>query len=189
MNKRKETKASGKLTPEQVISNRRHRLAAREEVISFISNLIWMVVLLMVVFGLLFGITPMKSNDMAPRISSGDLMLYYRLEKNLRPQDIVIFEKNGRQYTGRIVAKGGDIVEITEDSQLKINNSTVVESNIFYTTPRYGEEISYPVQLKEEQYFILSDYRIGAKDSRYFGPVERREMKGKVLAVLRRSGL
>ena len=105
MNKRKETKASGKLTPEQVISNRRHRLAAREEVISFISNLIWMVVLLMVVFGLLFGITPMKSNDMAPRISSGDLMLYYRLEKNLRPQDIVIFEKNGRQYTGRLRRK------------------------------------------------------------------------------------
>lgn len=38
-------------------------------------------VFLWVLFGLLFGITTMKNNDMSPRISAGDLLFYYRLEK------------------------------------------------------------------------------------------------------------
>lgn len=101
----------------------------------------------------------------------------------------MVFEKDGKQYVGRIVAKGGDSVEVTDDSTLKINNSAVFESDIFYPTPKYGDEVAYPVVLEETQYFILCDYRNGAKDSRYFGAVNQSEIKGKVLAVLRRSSL
>ncbi len=189
MSKRMKPNNKESPTPELVIHARLRRLADWEEIQSFISKLIMMVILLGVLFGVLFGITPMKNNDMSPRISSGDLMLYYRLEKNFRPQDVVVFEKDGKQYTGRIVARGGDSVEITEDSRLKINGSTVVETDIYYSTPRYEDLVEYPVNLTETQYFILCDYRNGAKDSRYFGAVEQSEIKGKVLTVIRRSGL
>lgn len=182
---------SGKsaLTPEQVIRQKLHQAAGREEITSFITKLIAMAAILVAMFGFIFGITPMKNNDMAPKLSSGDLILYYRLDREFRAQDVVIFHKDGRQYVGRVAAKGGDSVEITEDSHLTINGSTVVETDIFYSTPRYGDEVTYPVELKDNQYFILCDYRNGAKDSRYFGPVEAVEIKGKALAVLRRSGL
>ena len=113
----------------------------------------------------------------------------YRLETKFRSDDVVVFDKNGTQYVGRIVAKGGDAVEITEDSQLKINNSTMVETGIFYQTIRYGDQITYPVELKEDEYFILCDYRNGAKDSRYFGAVKQDEIRGKVITVIRRSDL
>ena len=43
--------------------------------------------------------------------------------------------------------------------------------------------------LAENEFFVLCDYREGAKDSRYFGPVSAGEIKGKVITVLRRSGL
>lgn len=131
----------------------------------------------------------MQNNDMFPRISAGDLLLYYRLEDTFWTNDVVVLEKDGRKYTGRIVAKGGESVEITEDSQLRVNGSTVMETDIFYSTPRYGDEIQYPVNLNENQFFILCDYRDGARDSRYFGPVERTEIKGKVITILRRSSL
>lgn len=177
------------LTPELVIRSRLRRLANREDIWSFFSKLIMMVFLLWILFGVLFGITPMQNNDMSPRISAGDLLLYYRLEDTLRTNDVVVFEKDGKEYTGRIVGKGGESVEITEDSRLVINESTVFETNIFYSTPRYGDEIEYPVNLDENQFFILCDYRDGARDSRYFGPVEREEIKGKVITILRRSSL
>jgi signal peptidase I len=90
---------------------------------------------------------------------------------------------------GRIVAKGGDEVEITEDSRLRVNNSTVNESDIFYSTPRYGDEVAYPMTLEEDQFFILCDYRDGARDSRFFGAVDQSEIKGKVITVIRRSSL
>jgi signal peptidase I len=45
------------------------------------------------------------------------------------------------------------------------------------------------MELSEDEYFILGDYRTGAKDSRFYGAVTRKEIKGKILAVLRRTGL
>ena len=189
MSKRTKSNTPEVMTPEKVIRSRIRRLADWEEIMSFVSKLTLMVILIVLLFGVFFGITPMKNNDMSPRISSGDLMFYYRLEQNIRPQDIIVFEKDGKQYTGRVVARGGDSVEITDESRLKINGSTVVETDIFYSTPRYGEEVAYPVNLTDTQYFVLCDYRDGAKDSRYFGPVEKNEIKGKVITVLRRSSL
>ena len=108
------------LTPEQVIRKRLRRIADREEVSGFLSKLVTFVVMMWVMFGVIFGITPMQNNDMSPRLSSGDLMLYYRLEDTFRSQDIIIFEKEGRQYTGRIIARGGESVEITDDSHLSL---------------------------------------------------------------------
>lgn len=181
--------AASAYTPEQVIHSRLRRLASWEEIQSFFSKLIMMAVLLWILFGVLFGITPMQNNDMSPRISAGDLLLYYRLQDILRTDDVVVFEKNGKEYTGRIVGKGGDSVEITESSRLVVNGSTVMENDIFYSTPRYDDSIAYPVNLAEDEYFILCDYREGARDSRYFGAVRRGEIKGKVITILRRSNL
>ena len=50
------------------------------EIHLFLIRLAFLLVFLWVLFGLLFGITTMKNNDMSPRISAGDLLFYYRLE-------------------------------------------------------------------------------------------------------------
>lgn len=176
-------------TPEQVIAARRRRAADRETVKSFFSRLLLMAFLLWLIFELIFGITPMANDDMSPRISAGDLMLYYRLEKSYYSGDVVILKKDGRQYTARIVAKGGDKVEITKESELKVNGSTVIENDIYFKTPQYDSGVTYPVTLGEDEYFLLCDYREGAKDSRYYGAVSSEEIKGKVITVLRRSNL
>lgn len=189
MSKKKQAKSAEPLTPERVITIRMRRLADQEEIISFITKAIWMAIFLYGLFGVVFGLTPMKNNDMSPRISSGDVLFYYRLEDEFRSGDIVVFDKDGKQYVGRVVAKGGDSVEVTDESRLVINNSTMVESDIFYKTQKYGDEVTYPVNLEENQYFVLCDYREGAKDSRYFGAVNQSEIKGKVLMVIRRSSL
>lgn len=156
---------------------------------SFLVRLAMLAVLLVVLFGVVFGITPMANADMQPSICAGDLMLYYRLEKDLNSDDVVVFKKDGETYTGRIVAKGGDTVEITSDSELKVNGSIVVENEIYYSTPQYDTDIQYPISLGEKEYFILCDSREGAKDSRYFGPVTQKEIKGKVITIIRRSGI
>lgn len=189
MSRQKVKKSCEALTPELVIRSRLRRLADQDELKSFAAKLVWMILLLALLFGGIFGITSMRNNDMMPRISSGDLVLYYRLEQKLRSRDVVVFEKSGVQYIGRIVAAGGDSVEITEDSHVKVNGSTVVETDIYYSTPRYESDVEYPVVLDENQYFILGDFRDNARDSRFFGPVAKSEIKGKVITVVRRSGL
>ena len=156
---------------------------------NFLVRLFLLITVIGILFGVVFGITPMANADMQPAVCAGDLMLYYRLDKNLKSDDVVVFQKEGIQYTGRIVAVPGDVVEITDESELMVNKNTVMEDNIFYTTPAYDSEVEYPLTLKEDQYFILCDNREGAKDSRSFGVVDTSEIKGKVITIVRRSGI
>ena len=156
---------------------------------NFLVRLFLLITVIGILFGVVFGLTPMANADMQPAVCAGDLMLYYRLDKNLKSDDVVVFQKEGMQYTGRIVAVPGDVVEITDESELMVNKNTVMEDNIFYTTPAYDSEVEYPLALKEDQYFILCDNREGAKDSRSFGVVDTGEIKGKVITIVRRSGI
>lgn len=162
--------------------NERKR-ALRELATKFLTLLVF----LGIVFGVVFGITPMRNQDMMPKISAGDLMVYERLGNSWISGDVVVWKKEGKTYTGRIVAVPGDQVKITEEESLEINGSVVAESNIFYKTPAYEGAVAYPLTLLSGEYFVLGDFREGAKDSRYFGPIERKEIKGKVLVVLRRK--
>lgn len=156
---------------------------------NFLVRLFLLITVIGILFGVVFGLTPMANADMQPAVCAGDLMLYYRLDKNLKSDDVVVFQKEGIQYTGRIVAVPGDVVEITDESELMVNKNTVMEDNIFYTTLAYDSEVEYPLALKENQYFILCDNREGAKDSRSFGVVDTSEIKGKVITIVRRSGI
>ena len=159
------------------------------EIKSFFIRLVILLIFLWLLFGVFFGITPMRGSDMFPRISAGDLLLYYRLEKNYNSEDVLVFKKEGKLSTGRVVAHGGDSVEITGDGELKVNGNVVVESNVFYKTYPYGKKVKYPLKLKNGEVFLLCDYREGGKDSRYFGAISKKEIKGKVITVLRRSNL
>lgn len=160
------------------------------EIKAFLIRLVILLVFLWLLFGVFFGITPMRGDDMFPRISSGDVLLYYRLEKNYNSGDVLVFNKDRKIRTGRVVAHGGDSVEITGEGELKVNGSIVVENNVFYKTYPYGKKrVKYPLSLKKDEVFILCDYREGGKDSRYFGAVIKKEIKGKVITILRRSNL
>lgn len=176
-------------TPAEIIKAKRRRCADAEDIASFFTKFIAIVVLLALLFGFAFGITPMQNDDMSPRISAGDLLFYYRLADDMVTGDVLVFEKDGEQYVGRIVANPGDTVEVTDQTTLVVNGSTVLESDIYYTTPKYDDGPAYPITLVQDEYFILCDYREGARDSRYFGPVSASEIKGKVITVIRRSGL
>ena len=98
------------------------------EIKAFFIRLVILLIFLWLLFGVFFGITPMRGNDMFPRISAGDLLLYYRLEKNFNSGDVLVFRKQGKISTGRVVAHGGDSVEITGDGELKVNGSIVIET-------------------------------------------------------------
>ena len=130
-----------------------------------------------------------SSASMEPTLHEGSFILGRRLYSEPKVGDIIIFEKDGVSYTGRIIAKDGDTVEITNEAEVKVNGSLLAENDIYYSTPMYDNNVSYPVTLRENQYFILCDYREGAKDSRYFGAVEMEEIKGKVITIIRKNEL
>ena len=162
----------------------------------FIFRLVLLVVVLWVLFFKIIGLTHMPNEDMYPRIDAGDLVMFYRMDTDVRAQDVIVVEKVTPDSSGekaliisRVVAKEGDTVEISKAGKLVINGSAQMENNIFYPTPAYEEYTSYPLTLGPGECFVLSDSREGASDSRYFGVVSQDEIQGTVIGILRRNHL
>ena len=163
----------------------------------FILKLIGCVVFLYVIFFLIFGLHVEKNNDMLPKICAGDICLYYRIGDEYIGNAVVVYKKNGKESTGRVVAVPGDVISVTEAGTVEINGNQIMESEIYYDTTPYDFEkssnanvvVNYPVTLGENEYFILGDYRTASKDSRVYGPIKTDDIKGEVILVLRRKNL
>ena len=161
----------------------------------FVIRVLIVIAVIWVLFFQVVGLTHMPSGDMYPRVDAGDLVLFYRLDTDVRAQDIIVVEKatpdsNGakQMFISRVVAKEGDMVDF-QNNRLVVNGNTVIEDGIFYSTPTYEGLGSYPLTLGPGQCFVLGDKREEAADSRYFGVVERDEVKGTVITILRRNNL
>ena len=152
-------------------------------------NMIITFVIIFIVFAFFIGIKMAPNEDMEPRISAGDILIYYKIDKTPSSQDVIIFNKNNTQYVGRVIALPGDEIEITKEENVIVNGNTIIESKIYGSTPYYEGFVEYPVKLSSNEYFILADKRQGGEDSRYFGPINQKEIKGTIIGLFRRTSL
>lgn len=159
------------------------------EFVRFFLKLFTVLLVLSLIFTFVFGFLKVKDDSMFPNVNEGDLLLYYRLDKKLYIKDVVVLDYNGQKIARRIVAMPGDVVDITKDG-LKVNGSVQISENIFKETNLFkeGEKegVKFPLKLKENEYFILSDNRDKAMDSRLFGAVDKKKIRGKIFTLLRR---
>lgn len=155
----------------------------------FLFHALVVILVVWLLFGVFFGVTTAPNDDMSPRIDGGDMLLYYRLDRDVQAQDVVVLNKNDTTYVSRVVAVGGDTVDITDNQSLVINGNHVVEDKIFYKTAKYHDYMSYPITLAEGECFVLDDKRQSGEDSRYFGTVKESEILGTVITVLRKNNL
>lgn len=162
--------------------------SAKNDLIFLFTKISILAILLAITFLFVFGICRCSGDMMNPAFKDGDLAVYYRLQKNYHPRDAVVIEKNGKTRICRIVAVPGDQVDITEEG-LKINGYLQQENEIFRETYPFEGGISFPITLKEEEYFVLGDNRTKAEDSRIFGSVSEEEIKGSIMTLIRRRGL
>ena len=159
-----------------------------KELLQMIKTALILFLVLWVLFFFIIGIKMVPNDDMFPKMNAGDIMLYYKFNKAANLQDVVVLKKNGTEYVGRIVAQGGDTVEITDEENLLVNGNLVTEITIYSSTPRYEGFVEYPLKLAEDECFVLSDKRDGGEDSRYYGPIKTSELRGTVIGLYRRAG-
>ena len=162
----------------------------------FILRVLILLVIVWLLFFVFIGLTRMPSGDMYPRMDAGDMVMYYRLDRNPVAQDVIVYEitnKDGyrEQLISRVIACPGDTVDIEENGSVRINGHNVTEMNVFYYTSQFeGDAVpQFPVKLGEDEYFVMGDRRDQAYDSRVFGPVKQSEIIGTVITILRRNAI
>ena len=158
------------------------RIESKQIIRMIIKNFI-IILTLYIIFNFLIGIGRIINFDMYPALMDGDLVIYNRLSKAYNHGDVITFEKNGKQYYSRVIAIPGDTVDISEEGVLFINGN-VQQDESFYPTYKGDKEL-LPLTIKEGEVFVLGDFRTGAFDSREFGVVFNKEMKGKAISILR----
>lgn len=93
--------------------------------------------------------------------------------------DLAIVSESGTFLVKRIVATPGDTIQFVGDS-LYVNGELVKES--YVTDVNYDKGLlSKLVVLGDSEYIVLGDNRDSSVDSRNFGAINKKSLKGKVV--------
>lgn len=107
---------------------------------------------------------------MEPTFNTGDHVLVskaYWLVGDIKHNDIVVLhskEKNGEYLIKRVYKTGGETVD-------------------FYNMPANWSITNGEFVVPDRQFYVLGDNRPVSEDSRTFGPVELKEVIGKVIVI------
>lgn len=159
----------------------------KRSVRSLITEIALLTAALAVIFTFFFGMTIQHGNDMYPALRDGDVILYYRLAEPVNTEACVYVSED-RLRTGRVAATAGTVISATGDMQLTFNGiySPAAPGSGIYDRTYAAEGEPLPITVEEGYYFMLGDNRSAAEDSRILGQISRKNVKGRIVAVLRR---
>lgn len=147
---------------------------------------IMMLILAFVLFRFVIGFSVVSGDSMAPSYLDGEVVMFLRIKTGIEVGDVVAVRvPSGDYYIKRVVAGPGDVVDIRKDS-LFVNGSAEAFDALEGSTKKEKGTVFYPYTVSPGNYFILGDNREISVDSRYFGEVTRREVKGKIISSVLR---
>ena len=126
----------------------------------------------------------MNGSSVKPMLESGDVVLINRLAYDVgKPVrfDVVVFEREGQQPgIKRIIGLPGETVQIKNGSVYINGERLKAENGLAEATIAGAAE--YPVELGDDEYFLLGDNRESSEDSRFsgIGNIKRENLIGRV---------
>lgn len=134
-----------------------------------------------ILFRFVIGIAVVGGNSMDPTLKDGDLVIYSRIVPQYKPGDVISMRvPSGEYYVKRVIAVGGDSLDL-QDGRVWINGEPAEDDRGFGETQEETGAVIYPYRVREGNVFVLGDNREVSMDSRAFGEVSRRQIRGRVL--------
>ena len=158
--------------------------------LSWLQDSIFFIILIIAiicVFRFCIGISFVGGDSMSPTLMDGDFILYNRMVSEYKKGDIVsIRVASGEHFVKRVVGVGGDVIDI-DGGKVFINGELQDESWAYGDTLEEEGVILYPYTVSEGSYFVLGDNRTVSRDSRAFGEVSKRQIRGRIILQIGRG--
>jgi signal peptidase I len=133
------------------------------------------------------------SESMLPTLEVGDFVFADKrpIGKQVTRGDVIAFvdpEDPRRQYIKRVVAVGGDRVEL-RDKALVLNGHVQAETYVVHIAPsthpgEFDPRDNFgPYPVPQGTLFVLGDNRDNSNDSRFWGPLKQSLVIGKILRI------
>lgn len=144
-----------------------------------------LILVLWLLFGVLIGLRRVEGVSMSNRVEDGDLVLFSRTDKTYYPDDVVLFERDNETHVSSILASPGDIVTLDDVGRLYVNGAQVSDRVVYNLNEGETPAISFPFRVPNGSYFLLNGNLEAMDDSRSFGAIYAKDIKGKIVTILR----
>lgn len=153
-------------------------------IMNWIVDIVVMIVLACYTVYAFGGRVAVAGHSMEPVLSSEEIVLMNRLAYDLKSParlDIAVIDRGPAGLSvKRIIGLPGETVQI-KDGRIYINEK-LLEAEGDLASVSIAGIAEYPVELGEDEYFLLGDNRDSSEDSRFtsVGNVKREQLLGKV---------
>jgi len=161
----------------RVKSQGRYQQALR----STVSTILVVAALAVLVAVLLLPVLRVIGTSMQPAFQPGDIIVAYKTD-SFQPGDLCCFYYNNKLIVKRVIALGGDKVEISEEGRVTVNDLLLDEP--YVSEYGFGQcDLDFPYVVPESTLFVMGDNRPVAVDSRSinFGCINTDDMVGKII--------
>lgn len=162
----------------------------KSKIKEYVESIVVAFILAMVVRTYVIQAFKIPSGSMEPTLKPRDRILVnkfiYRFKEPERG-DVIVFRyplEPKRDFIKRLIAKSGDIIKI-ENGYIYINGEKfdshpVIRRIYYYNRGTYGNG---PIKVPENSYFVLGDNSLFSQDSRYWGFVPKKYVRGKAIVI------
>jgi len=122
-----------------------------------------------------------EGTSMNPLLQPDEIVIVVRTN-NPAKNDVIAFYHNSKIYIKRVIAEGGDMVNIREDGTVSVNGKMLDEPYVTELSLGNSCDIEFPFQVPSGTVFVLGDNRPSALDSRSsrIGTIGKDEIIGRV---------
>ena len=166
-------------------------LKRRKTVLSYLHDLVFGLVAVLLVFMLVFRVIIVSGPSMMQTLQNGDCLVLLSSTFCGEPKygDIIVASKesykDGEPIIKRVIATEGQEVDIDFIAGTVTVDGVVLDEPYINTSTNLFEGVSFPLVVDEGCVFVMGDNRNESKDSRSIeiGLIDRREILGKALLL------
>lgn len=140
--------------------------------------------LLLSIFFLNFKFGFIPSESMYPAIKTKNMVLIKTNYNQIKRGDIVCFIKDNAINVKRAIGLPGENIKL-QNNLLLINNNEIKEKYAYY----YNDIVynNKEIAIGENEYFFMGDNRVFSLDSRNYGCINKKDIKGVVIFTFKVS--